>query len=53
MAQYAVTGTPAAPMPVRVSAWAIYEVFETGDGEQVFVVLLAIRNGSSSVKRLI
>ncbi len=37
MAQYAVTGTPAAPMPARISAWAVYEVFETGDGEQVFV----------------
>ena len=37
MAQYAVTGTPASPMPVRVSAWAIYEVFETGDDGQVFV----------------
>ncbi|XUU61235.1 CaiB/BaiF CoA transferase family protein [Erythrobacter sp. HA6-11] len=29
MAQFAVTGTPAAPMPARVSAWAIYDVFET------------------------
>lgn len=37
MAQFAVTGKPAAPMPVRVSAWAIYQVFETGDGQQVFV----------------
>jgi len=37
MAQFAVTGKPAAPMPVRVSAWAIYQVFETGDGKQVFV----------------
>ncbi len=37
MAQYAVTGKAAAPMPVRVSAWAIYQVFDTGDGEQVFV----------------
>ncbi len=37
MAQFAVTGKPAAPMPVRVSAWAIYQVFATGDGEQVFV----------------
>ncbi|MEO8444271.1 MAG: CaiB/BaiF CoA-transferase family protein [Gammaproteobacteria bacterium] len=37
MAQYAVTGKPAAPMPVRVSAWAIYQVFETSDAEQVFV----------------
>ena len=37
MAQYAVTGTPAAPMPARVSAWAIYDVFETADGEQLFL----------------
>lgn len=37
MAQMAVTGQPAKPMPVRISAWAIYDVFETKDGEQVFV----------------
>jgi crotonobetainyl-CoA:carnitine CoA-transferase CaiB-like acyl-CoA transferase len=36
MAQFAVTGTPAAPMPTRVSAWAIYDVFETKD-EPVFI----------------
>ena len=37
IAQYAVTGTPAAPMPARVSAWAIYDVFATSDEEKVFV----------------
>jgi len=37
MAQYAVTGKPAAPMPARVSAWAIYQIFETADDDQVFV----------------
>jgi crotonobetainyl-CoA:carnitine CoA-transferase CaiB-like acyl-CoA transferase len=37
MAQFAVTGKAAAPMPARVSAWAIYQVFETGDDDQVFV----------------
>ena len=37
MAQKAVTGTPATPMPARVSAWAIYEVFATRTGEQIFV----------------
>ncbi|MFM7404570.1 MAG: CaiB/BaiF CoA transferase family protein [Erythrobacter sp.] len=36
MAQFAVTGSPAAPMPARVSAWAIYDVFETKD-EPVFI----------------
>lgn len=37
MAQLAVTGKAARPMPVRVSAWAIYDVFETRDAQQVFV----------------
>ncbi|MFM2043217.1 MAG: hypothetical protein RLY86_1793 [Pseudomonadota bacterium] len=37
MAQYAVTGTPAKPMPVRTSAWAVYDLFTTKDGEQVFI----------------
>jgi crotonobetainyl-CoA:carnitine CoA-transferase CaiB-like acyl-CoA transferase len=37
MAQMAVTGQAAKPMPVRVSAWAIYDVFEVADGEQVFI----------------
>ena len=37
MAQLAVTGVPAAPMPARVSSWAIYQLFDTKDGEQVFV----------------
>jgi crotonobetainyl-CoA:carnitine CoA-transferase CaiB-like acyl-CoA transferase len=37
IAQKAVTGVAAAPMPVRVSAWAVYDVFDTADGEQVFV----------------
>ena len=37
MAQFAVTGQAARPMPVRISAWAIYDVFETADDQQVFV----------------
>jgi crotonobetainyl-CoA:carnitine CoA-transferase CaiB-like acyl-CoA transferase len=37
MAQYAVTGQAAAPMPSRISAWAVYDVLETKDGEQLFV----------------
>lgn len=36
MAQKAVTGKAADPMPARISAWAIYDVFETRD-EPVFV----------------
>ena len=31
MAQFAVTGQAAAPMPARISSWGIYDVFDTGD----------------------
>lgn len=38
MAQQAVTGQEAKPMPVRLAAWAVYDVFETAnEGEQLFV----------------
>lgn len=37
MAQFAVTGSPAAPMPTRVSAWAVYDVFDVKNDEKVFV----------------
>lgn len=37
MAQFAVTGKPAAPMPARISAWSIYDVFETKDNMPIFV----------------
>jgi crotonobetainyl-CoA:carnitine CoA-transferase CaiB-like acyl-CoA transferase len=41
MMQHAVTGQPAAPMPNRISAWAIYDVFDTADGSQVFVAVVS------------
>jgi crotonobetainyl-CoA:carnitine CoA-transferase CaiB-like acyl-CoA transferase len=41
MAQMAVTGRPAAPMPTRVSAWAIYDIFQTADDQQVFVAVVS------------
>ena len=37
MAQERITGKPVAPMPNRVSAWAVYDVFSAKDGEQVFI----------------
>jgi len=37
MMQMATTGKPAAPMPSRLSAWAIYDVFTTLNDEQVFM----------------
>ena len=35
--QFAVTGKPAAPMPDRLAAWAVYDVFDVADGSQVFI----------------
>ena len=43
MMQYQVTGTPAAPMPERISAWAVYDVFTVKNGEQIF--LSAVSDG--------
>ena len=37
MASSAITGQPAPPMPARVSAWAVYELFETAEGGRVFI----------------
>jgi crotonobetainyl-CoA:carnitine CoA-transferase CaiB-like acyl-CoA transferase len=37
MMQYAITGKPAAPMPDRISAWGVYDVFTVKDGEQIFL----------------
>jgi crotonobetainyl-CoA:carnitine CoA-transferase CaiB-like acyl-CoA transferase len=37
MAQQAVTGTAPSPMPARLSAWAIYDVFETKDDGALFI----------------
>lgn len=37
MAYAAVSGKPAPPMPNRVSAWSIYDRFESKEGEMVFV----------------
>jgi len=41
MMQFAVTGKPAAPMPGRISAWAVYDVFTVKDGEQVFLAAVS------------
>ncbi|MFT3780247.1 MAG: CaiB/BaiF CoA-transferase family protein [Ottowia sp.] len=43
MMQYAITGEPAAPMPERISAWGVYDVFTVKDGEQIF--LSAVSDG--------
>jgi crotonobetainyl-CoA:carnitine CoA-transferase CaiB-like acyl-CoA transferase len=41
MMQYAITGKPASPMPDRISAWAVYDVFNVKDGEQIFLAAVS------------
>ncbi|KRC24172.1 CaiB/BaiF CoA-transferase family protein [Acidovorax sp. Root219] len=41
MMQYAVTGQPAAPMPERISSWAVYDVFSVKDGGQIFLAAVS------------
>jgi crotonobetainyl-CoA:carnitine CoA-transferase CaiB-like acyl-CoA transferase len=41
MMQYAVTGKAAAPMPSRISAWAVYDVFSVKDDEQIFLAVVS------------
>ncbi len=37
MQQFSMTGEPPPPMPSRVSAWGVYDVFTLADGEQLFI----------------
>ena len=37
MQQYQMTGEAPPPMPSRVSAWSVYDVFTLADGEQLFI----------------
>ncbi|NBT54054.1 MAG: CoA transferase [Betaproteobacteria bacterium] len=41
MLQYAITGRAAAPMPDRISAWGIYDIFTVKDGEQIFLAAVS------------
>ena len=46
MVQYRQTGVPAAPMPERISAWAVYDVFDTSDNEKIFVGVVSDKQWS-------
>ena len=41
MMQFAVTGQAASPMPSRISAWAVYDVFTVRGGEQIFLAVVS------------
>ncbi len=37
MAQYEITGEAPPPMSVKRPAWGVYDIFETGDGDRLFI----------------
>ena len=41
MLQFAITGKAAEPMPNRISAWAVYDVFTVKNGEQIFLAAVS------------
>jgi len=41
MMQFVMTGLAPAPMPARVSPWAVYDVFTVRDGEQIFLAAVS------------
>jgi crotonobetainyl-CoA:carnitine CoA-transferase CaiB-like acyl-CoA transferase len=41
MMQFAVTGVAAGPMPDRISAWAVYDVFTAAEGQQIFLAVVS------------
>jgi crotonobetainyl-CoA:carnitine CoA-transferase CaiB-like acyl-CoA transferase len=41
MMQFAVTGKAASPMPSRISAWAVYDVFTVKDDAQIFLAVVS------------
>ena len=40
MMQFEVTGQAAAPMPARISAWGVYDVFRVKDDAQIFLAVV-------------
>jgi crotonobetainyl-CoA:carnitine CoA-transferase CaiB-like acyl-CoA transferase len=44
MAVTATTGEEPPPMPVRGRAWSVYDLFQTADGEQVFIGITSDRH---------
>ncbi|MDM0115563.1 CaiB/BaiF CoA-transferase family protein [Variovorax sp. J22R133] len=46
MMQFAATGKAADPMPSRISAWGIYDVFTAKEGEQIFLAVVSDKQWS-------
>ena len=47
MAYAAISQEPVPPMPARVSAWAVYRLFDTADGKQIFVGITSDKHWSA------
>ena len=43
MQQYQMTGQPPRPMPARVSAWSVYDVFALAEDDQLFIAATSDR----------
>jgi crotonobetainyl-CoA:carnitine CoA-transferase CaiB-like acyl-CoA transferase len=41
IAGYGVTGEAPPPMPVRRAAWGVYDIFDTADGDQLFLAVVS------------
>src|SRR5258706_3536017 len=41
MQQFAMTNEPPPPMPARVSAWSVYDIFTLADDEQLFIAAVS------------
>jgi crotonobetainyl-CoA:carnitine CoA-transferase CaiB-like acyl-CoA transferase len=41
LAYAALSSEPVPPMPARVSAWSIYRIFDSSDGEKVFIGIIS------------
>ena len=40
MVQYEMTGVASVPMPERTHAWPVYDIFETSDGQKIFIAVV-------------
>jgi crotonobetainyl-CoA:carnitine CoA-transferase CaiB-like acyl-CoA transferase len=51
MQQFQMTGEPAPPMPSRVSAWSVYDVFTMANDEQLFIGAVSDKQFQTLVPR--
>jgi crotonobetainyl-CoA:carnitine CoA-transferase CaiB-like acyl-CoA transferase len=52
MLQQAITGKAPEPMPAGRRAWGVYDVFDTADGEQIFIGVVTERQWEIFIREL-